>query len=277
MTADPTRPGRRGHSESAGLLRQLLENPVSEGYTRAVRPTEQTWWGRLLAILVVATLTAGATWGARELQAALRGADSVNRTLREEVRARAEQQDALENEIAGLHDSVQAARGALLVDDRALLDNAAQLGAHTGAVPVTGEGLVVTLDDAAAATNEERIHDFDLQVLVNGLWASGAEAIAVNGQRLATSTAIRTAGSAVLVNLVPVAGPYVIEAIGHPEDLQVRLAQTRAAGHLAVLRDTYGVTVDIEPSAKLELGAVQQTSTRWARSLVPTEGDNDGE
>ena len=45
--------------------------------------------------------------------------------------------------------------------------------------------------------------DRDLQVIVNGLWAAGAEAIAVNGQRLTACSAIRSAGEAILVDFRP--------------------------------------------------------------------------
>ena len=43
----------------------------------------------------------------------------------------------------------------------------------------------------------------DLQIVVNGLWASGAEAVSVNGQRLTSKAAIRFAGQAILVNYRP--------------------------------------------------------------------------
>ena len=96
-----------------------------------------------------------------------------------------------------------------------------ELAAGTGAVG--GPGLRVTVEDAPvtradpeAADPDLRVQDVDLQVVVNGLWAAGAEAVAVNGQRLTALTAIRTAGSAILVDLAPLSSPYVVEAVGRP-------------------------------------------------------------
>ena len=73
-----------------------------------------------------------------------------------------------------------------------------------------------------------RVLDVDLQSVVNGLWAGGAEAVAVNGQRLTALTTIRAAGSAILVDFRPVTSPYEVSAIG-PDDLE-RPVQRLAAG-----------------------------------------------
>lgn len=264
---------RGGHSESADILRIILEDRIGFGYSARTPPTERTWWGRLAAVLVVALLVASSIWSAEELQRARRGAASVNQALRGEVAVRTQQQDELESQVFELDAAVTQSRAALLDDGEGLIETSTALGARIGAVPVTGPGIVITLDDGGATSEDSQVHDFDLQVLVNALWASGAEAIAVNGQRLSATTAIRTAGAAILVNLVPVAGPYQIEAIGDPSDLQVQLARTRAAGHLAVLRDTYGVDTGIGTSESLTLGSVQPTSTHWAQPLPAPEGN----
>jgi small basic protein/uncharacterized protein YlxW (UPF0749 family) len=92
-----------------------------------------------------------------------------------------------------------------------------QLSAATGATSVVGPGMVVTLDDAPTAnapgTNADprgggRVQDGvvrsrDLQIIVNSLWAAGAEAMMINGQRLTSTSAIRFAGQAILVNYRP--------------------------------------------------------------------------
>src|SRR5699024_11863661 len=70
-----------------------------------------------------------------------------------------------------------------------------------------------------------RVTDGDLQIAVNGLWAAGAEAVAVNGQRVGPTTAIRTAGSAVLVDFRPLSPPYritVVRSEEHTSELQSR-------------------------------------------------------
>lgn len=97
-----------------------------------------------------------------------------------------------------------------------------------GTIAVHGPGIVVLLQDSPRmsasgvsldAANEYIIHDQDIRDVVNELFAAGAEAISVNGQRIVASSSIRCAGNVVLVNLTRVAPPFVIKAIGVPETL----------------------------------------------------------
>ena len=61
------------------------------------------------------------------------------------------------------------------------------------------------------------ISDSDLQMVVNALWSAGAEAIAVNGNRLVATSSIRAAGETVVVNFRPLSPPYKVEAVGANE------------------------------------------------------------
>ena len=96
-----------------------------------------------------------------------------------------------------------------------------------GTTAATGPGLVIEVDDAPGATDDrERVLDMDLQRLVNGLWEAGAEAIAINGQRLGASSAIRQAGSAITVNYDSLTRPYRLRVIGNRSKLPARFAET---------------------------------------------------
>jgi uncharacterized protein YlxW (UPF0749 family) len=104
--------------------------------------------------------------------------------------------------------------------DRAEADAQAQLAEAAGTVPLQGAGLVVSLAPSSrpAPSPEEAgaylIHDADLQLVVNELWASGAEAIAINGSRLVATTPIRAAGGTIVVNFRPLSPPFRVTAIG---------------------------------------------------------------
>ena len=89
----------------------------------------------------------------------------------------------------------------------------------------TGPGVLVVVDDSpsAAADARDRVLDLDLQVLANGLWEAGAEAVAINGHRLSSLTAIRSAGDAITVDYRSLTRPYRVEAIGDPRTLQAYL------------------------------------------------------
>ena len=67
-----------------------------------------------------------------------------------------------------------------------------------------------------------RVLDTDIQLVVNGLFASGAEAVAVNGQRITVLSPIRSAGEAVLVGFRPLTPPYTVTAVG-PDELDRHL------------------------------------------------------
>lgn len=104
--------------------------------------------------------------------------------------------------------------------DRADADAAATLAMQAGTVAVEGKGLTVTLNDSSRTPETEenagafRIHDSDLQLVVNALFAAGAEAVAVNDSRLVATTPIRAAGDTIVVNFRPLSPPYKVSAIG---------------------------------------------------------------
>ncbi|MBF1715599.1 MAG: DUF881 domain-containing protein, partial [Selenomonas sp.] len=93
-------------------------------------------------------------------------------------------------------------------------------------VPLEGEGVIVRMDDstkpAKAGENPNLyvIHDDDLLRVVNELRAAGAEAIAINGQRLTGTSEIRCAGPTLSVNNVRSSAPFEIRAIGDKKSLE---------------------------------------------------------
>lgn len=102
-----------------------------------------------------------------------------------------------------------------------------------GLTLVQGPGVVVTLRDSKkpfpgnlppGVAPLNIIHDTDINQIIDELKAAGAEAIAVNGQRLVATSPIRCAGPTIFVNNTPIAPPYAIQAIGNPDALQAALS-----------------------------------------------------
>lgn len=94
-----------------------------------------------------------------------------------------------------------------------------------GLTEVEGPGIEVTLrDDPKAADTgiggNDIIHDTDVLRVVNELWASGAEAIAVNKHRIVATSSFRCVGPVIHVDHVPISSPVRIQAIGDPETLE---------------------------------------------------------
>ena len=96
-----------------------------------------------------------------------------------------------------------------------------------GLSPVSGEGVSITLSDAPrdliekTSLNPNRlvVHQQDIQAVVNALWAGGAQAVTIAGQRLVTTTGIKCSGSTVLLQGVPYPQPFVIKAVGNQQSL----------------------------------------------------------
>lgn len=140
--------------------------------------------------------------------------------LIERRRSLVAEQDKAVHTLRGRVDTAKrqiARRGQL---DRVANDAAEILALQAGTVALRGQGLTVSLKDSSRepATEEDagafRIHDTDLQLVVNALFAAGAEAVAVNDNRLVATTPIRAAGDTIVVNFRPLNPPYKVSAIG---------------------------------------------------------------
>jgi uncharacterized protein YlxW (UPF0749 family) len=96
----------------------------------------------------------------------------------------------------------------------------AELKAQAGLTPLTGDGVIVQLDDshtvAAGATNLDQAicHSTDLTDILNTAWRGGAQAIAVNEQRVVSSTSVYCVGSTIMVNGTLMSPPFNIAVIG---------------------------------------------------------------
>ena len=119
-----------------------------------------------------------------------------------------------------------------------------EAGQDSAMIPMAGPGVRIILDDANAAPADE-LGDKDMRKLVNAVWQSGAEAVAINGHRIGPRTAIRSAGSAITVDYVSLSRPYVVEAIGSPQKLPAELADTPGGRWMTYLRDNSSITYQV--------------------------------
>lgn len=134
--------------------------------------------------------------------------------------------------------------------------------AAAGLTAMRGPGIVVSLDDSGARNistspdpNAFLVHDYDLRDVINVLWLAGAEAIAVNDERVIGNTSAYCVGSTVMVNTTRLSPPYVVRAIGEPASLAETL---RNPSYLTALRqkvERYGIKFQVAPAPKLTLPA----------------------
>lgn len=261
---------------SMTLLNEVIERPLDPGYAAAAaarregRARTRSVPGRALNFVLAVVLGLSGVWAARELRVPTGGVPSASSVLAEELRQRSAVGEDLLAENEELRSQLTDRQAQVLGPAaQGLLAEAETLSVWAGTTAVHGPGIQVTMADSERAsrgepgTADERVKDVDLQVVVNGLWAAGAEAIAINGHRLTARTAIRTAGDAILVDLQPLVSPYVISVIGDPDDLRTQFARTAAAAALNLLAQQYAISSSITTSEELHLPGGPGTSLRY--------------
>ena len=189
-------------------------------------------------------------------------------SLIKQIQQRQLQLDDRRARVSEVRAEINALRSSYLettAEGRILQSRLSRLGISAGTAAVRGPGVRVTVDDSPNATsNRQRVLDKDLRRLVNGLWQAGAEAIAINGQRLTTQSAIRVGGSAITVNYVSLARPYVVSAIGNPNQTEARFAETAAGAYWLDVQRIWGLQFAITSEEYLKLPAAKRPVLRYA-------------
>ncbi|HET7689564.1 MAG TPA: DUF881 domain-containing protein [Nocardioidaceae bacterium] len=135
--------------------------------------------------------------------------------------------------------------------------NERRLGTVAGGLAVRGPGLRVVVDDAVGADEDaEYVLDKDIRNIVNGLWASGAEAIAVNGQRLTPLSAIDFAGSHITVDYETLAAPYTVLAIGDPNRMPSRFVESTTGTAWLNAQQTFGLRFQMDVDESITIPGV---------------------
>ena len=206
---------------------------------------------------------------------------SAVQVLAEQVRElQAEQEGLLEDiaaveaEIAAFQDRGGESQTALEVVNQQL----ASARVAAGLTGLRGPGVAVVIADSNRVVPEgANPVDFivqveDLRDTVVALWASGAEAVAINDQRLVSTTSIYGVGSAILVNTAFLSPPFEIRAIG-PRDLEERfLAHPAFIVRVQQRIESFDLEFASESLPEVYLPAfVGNTSFRWAVSVKEGE------
>lgn len=143
--------------------------------------------------------------------------------LVETARGLQSQQDTLKQKLLDLRTQIQALESqgqgsAALVRD--LEDRLRQARVAAGLIALQGPGLVLQLGDSSNQVppgdnpSDYLVSARDVRTVVEELWLAGAEAVAVNGERVASTSAIIDIGGSVLVNAAYLSPPYQVSAIG---------------------------------------------------------------
>lgn len=150
--------------------------------------------------------------------------------LRRAIAERQEQAVAAKSTLAGLSQELEQQKSA------------------AGMTALKGPGLRVVLDDTASKTIPAGddpsfyiVHEYQLRDVVNVLWGAGAEAIAINNERLVTTSSIYCVGSTILVNNTRLSNPYELAVIGDPQALDEALNNPNNLKSLKTRVKVYGL------------------------------------
>ncbi len=270
------------------LLTTMLERPLDPGYAASAARREAAGAPRSTSLrsprLIAATLLMGLMVGvcAYNLRTDSTPRSKARADLITQIEDRRDQVDAMSVQAQQLQAEVTAAQASQL-SDQGLVTQAEALATVAGAVPLEGPGFTLTLDDAPnldgddptatgsdGADPQGQVVAKDLQFVTNELWAAGAEAVSINDKRLTSTSAIRFAGSAIIVDYRPLTRPYVLTALGNPAQFPATFADGPGGTYLSTLKSTFGIRVDTEVRKDLEVPAAVGLTTRYA-----TTGDSD--
>ncbi|HET8594140.1 MAG TPA: DUF881 domain-containing protein [Intrasporangium sp.] len=292
MTATPP----RAPDASMTLINSMIRRPLDPGYEEAARrrrvaglpPATST---RTLVVIVMALLigfmfaVSAKALRPKPTAATQARAELIQRI--ENLQAHSAQNEAqiqaLTKEVRGYEEVAVAQSGAPDLTSRIK-----EYGVQAGVVPLTGPGLTLTLDDAVSTGTDAqagdrpssgfdsgRVASSDLQIIVNGLWAAGAEAISINGHRLTSTAAIRFAGQAIIVDFRPLSRPYVVTALGDPDQMQRIFGPSFAGIYLDQLTKQFGVRATFAGSKSLTVPGDSSMRLQFAQppaADVPSAG-----
>ncbi|MEV7162999.1 DUF881 domain-containing protein [Streptomyces microflavus] len=285
----PSPPARPDASMS--LLNNVMDHSLDDGYAEAsarrradgsagLPRTLKSKLG-LAAGLVVAALVV--TLGAAEARVSAPVVAKEREELIDRINAETRAADTLESDVDKLRTDVSERQRKAL--ERHGGDQGELVALLSGATPVEGPGVKLVVDDAkntdqggggpresSSFADTGRVRDRDMQRVVNGLWESGAEAIAINGQRLTALSAIRAAGDAILVDNRPLVPPYTVLAVGDGKNLAAAFQDSADGQYLNALKESFDIRTSLSEQAKVRLPAAPSLIVRTAE---PKAADSD--
>ena len=141
----------------------------------------------------------------------------------------------------------------------------------SGRVAVSGPGLTVRLWDAptdsaplGARPDDLVVHQQDLVGVMNALWAGGAEAMTIQGNRVTSSTAVRCVGTVLLMAAQTYSPPYEVAVVGDPERLLAALDASPSVQVYLQYVEALRLGWSVETQELIELPAAEGTTIQHA-------------
>ncbi len=216
-------------------------------------------------ILVLSTLVLGLFVGVQWQTQAQRSpiATRYSADLADAAAQMQREQDGLRDQLAALRaelDGIQEQAASLDQSAAGLKSRIDELRDAAGLRPLTGEGVVITLDDGRLPASAPRrsielaiVHSQDITDVFNAAWKAGALGIAVNGERVTSATAC--VGATIQINGRLMSPPFRLTVVGPAGDLLSRLRDPIELGDIKRRSELYGLRLEIEGAPAIELPA----------------------
>jgi uncharacterized protein YlxW (UPF0749 family) len=241
------------------VSRSVLRRPLLGG--RRLSP-----WGALVPVVALLAGVLFATSGRTAQGTDLRGGEVTELSglidqRNEVIAGQQDQLGDLQRQVERLTEQA-ASRDT----DVAAAQSAGDAGALSAAlVPLTGPGVVITLDDAPsrpdgslpvnARPDDLVIHQSDVQAVVNAVWAAAADGVAIMDERLIATSAVRCVGNTLLLQGRTYSPPFVIAAIAEPSAVRAQLAASPQVAVFQQAVEAYGLTFTVRERPAVELPA----------------------
>ncbi|MER8047435.1 DUF881 domain-containing protein [Streptomyces sp. NPDC094032] len=267
---------------SMSLLNNVIDHALDDGYAEAsarraaegggLPRTTRAKLGLAAGLVLAAAVV---TLGAAEARVSAPVVAKERQDLIDRIESETSAADKLEQDVERLRGEVGERQRKALEQHGG--DQGELVALLSGATPVHGPGVKLVVDDAKGAdsggggpresagfSDTGRVRDRDMQRIVNGLWESGAEAVAINGQRLTALSAIRAAGDAILVDNKPLVPPYTVLAVGDGKRLSTAFQDSADGQYLHALQENFGIRTSISAEGDVRLPAAPSLIVRTA-------------
>lgn len=204
-------------------------------------------FGVILAVQIKSSLYSKKTTASDKLTVDMLKAQIAEVTAEtEQLKAAIDENVVMQNDMIREYISMQN-------DDR-LAEEWEMIKLNTGLVDVKGPGITIMLDDAPVRSPDMPlrwliIHDYDVRTILNDLKKAGAQAIAVNGERLVPMSEQVCAGPTILINGNRHPVPYYIEAIGDPDVLFESISTSSKVAELI----EFNIRVEIKKANEIKI------------------------
>jgi uncharacterized protein YlxW (UPF0749 family) len=236
---------------------------VTRSLLRGRRPSA---WTALVPVVALAAGVLFATSGRTAQGTDLRAGEvtELSELISERETAIARQA----GQLADLQQQVErlTAQAASRNSDVAAAQSAGDAGALSAALmPLSGPGVVITLDDAPARPDGSLpvnarpddlvIHQSDVQAVVNAVWAAAADGVAIMDQRLIATSAVRCVGNTLLLQGRTYSPPFLITAIGDAAAIRAQLAVSPQVAVFQQAVEDFGLTFSVRERPEVTVPA----------------------